>query len=181
MKRILTIAAVSLFALASASASASAQTVKLGTLAPKGSPWDLALQDLAQSWSETSNGKVRVRIFSGGVAGDEIDMIRKIRIGQLHAAALTGAGLTKIAHEVQALQMPMMFRSDDELDHVRAQISARLEAALEAKGFKVLNWVDAGWVHFFTQAPVVQPSDLKSQKLFAWVGETAHILSLIHI
>ena len=153
----------------------SAQTIKLGTLAPKGSPWDKALQDLATSWSEDSQGQVRVRIFSGGVAGDEIDMVRKIRIGQLHAAALTGAGLTKISQDVQALQMPMMLRSDCELDFVRARLSGRLEAALEDKGFKVLNWVDAGWVYFFTQDPVVRPADLKTHKLFAWVGETAHI------
>lgn len=153
----------------------SAQTIKLGTLAPKGSPWDKALQDLATSWSEESGGQVRIRIFAGGVAGDEIDMVRKIRIGQLHAAALTGAGLTKIAQDVQALQMPMMFRSDGELDFVRARVSGRLETALEDKGFKVLNWVDAGWVYFFTQDPVVRPADLKTRKLFAWVGETAHI------
>ena len=173
MKKIITAAFAVLFTFAAGQSSA--QTIKLGTLAPKGSPWGKALQDLATSWSEESAGKVRVRIFSGGVAGDEIDMVRKIRIGQLHAAALTGAGLTKIAQEVQALQMPMMLRSDGELDFVREHVSDRLETALEAKGFKVLNWVDAGWVYFFTQNPVVRPADLKGQKLFAWVGETAHI------
>lgn len=173
MKRLVTAAAAVIFFFAAGHSSA--QTIKLGTLAPKGSPWDKALQDLAASWSEASQGQVRVRIFSGGVAGDEIDMVRKIRIGQLHAAALTGAGLTKIAQDIQALQMPMMFRNDDELDFVSARLSGRLEATLEEKGFKVLNWVDAGWVYFFTQDPVVRPADLKRQKLFAWVGETAHI------
>jgi hypothetical protein len=96
-----------------------------------------------------------------------------MRIGQLHIAALTGAGLATIAPEILALQMPMMLRSDAELDYVRQRIGPRLEAILEAKGFKVLTWGDAGWVHFFAQRPVVTPDDLKPQKLFTWAGDTA--------
>ena len=75
-----------------------------------------ALQDMGVQWAKISNGKVRLRIYPGGVAGDEPDMVRKMRIGQLHAAALTGAGLTRISQEIQALQMPMMFRSNAEFD-----------------------------------------------------------------
>ncbi len=153
-----------------------ARTVKLGTLAPKGSPWHKALQDMGLDWARISNGKVRLRIYPGGVAGDEPDMVRKMRIGQLHAAALSGAGLARIAQEIQALQMPMMFRSDEELDYVRKRIGPSIEAAIGRKGFQVLNWADAGWVFFFTNKPVVTPADLKPLKLFAWVGETAHIL-----
>ena len=152
-----------------------ARTVKLGTLAPKGSPWHKALQDMGLDWARISNGKVRLRIYPGGVAGDELDMVRKMRIGQLHAAALTGAGLARVAQEIQALQMPMMFRSDAELAYVRKRINPSLEAAIAKKGFRVLNWADAGWVYFFTNKPVVTPADLKPLKLFAWVGETAHI------
>lgn len=152
-----------------------AATIKLGTLAPKGSPWHKGLEEMAAEWAKISQGKVRVRIYPGGRAGDEPDMIRKMRIGQLHAAALTGAGLSRIAQEVQALQMPMMFRSNAELDHVREKIMPKLESTLTDNGVRVLNWVDAGWVYFFTQKPVVTPEDLKPLKLFAWAGETAHI------
>lgn len=154
---------------------AGAATIKLGSLVPKGSPWHKALEDMALAWAKISGGEVRLRIYPGGVAGDEPDMVRKMRIGQLHAAALTGAGLSRIAQEVQALQMPMMLRSDAELDYVRGRLMPKLDAALEAKGFQVLNWADAGWVYFFTQTPVVHPDDLKPLKIFAWAGETANI------
>jgi TRAP-type C4-dicarboxylate transport system substrate-binding protein len=69
----------------------------------------------------------------------------------------------------------MMFRSDAELDYVRKRINPNLEAVIDKKGYKVLNWADAGWVYFFTNKSVVGPEDLKPLKLFAWVGETAHI------
>ncbi len=156
-------------------APALATTVKLGTLAPKGSPWHKALEDMAAQWTKISQGKVRVRIYPGGIAGDEPDMVRKMRIGQLHAAALTGGGLTRISQEIEALQMPMMFRSNAELDYVRAGMIPKLESALRARRFHVLNWVDAGWVYFFTQKPVVHPDDLKPLKFFAWAGESAYI------
>ena len=152
-----------------------AETVKLGTLAPEGSPWHDVLRDMAEAWKAESGGEITIRIYPGGVAGDEPDLVRKIRVGQLQAAALSGFGLTRIANEVQALQMPMMFTSAAELDYVRERISPRIEAIFEDRGFKLLTWGDAGWVHFFTQRPVVHPDDLKSQRLFCWACDTAHI------
>lgn len=151
---------------------ATAATIKLGTLAPEGSPWHEILADMAAEWTHASGGDLRLRIYPGGVVGDESDMVRKMRIGQLHAAALTGAGLAEIAPEIRALQMPMMFASDDELDYVRQRIGGRIEAALEAKGFKVLTWGDAGWVHYFAKTPVVGPEDLRPMRIFTWAGDS---------
>jgi TRAP-type C4-dicarboxylate transport system substrate-binding protein len=149
---------------------AAAQTIKLGTLAPEGSPWYKAIQDMAETWKRADGGKIQFRIYPGGVAGDDTDMVRKMRVGQLHAAALSGHGLYEIAPDIQALMMPMMLASDDELTYVRDRLAPRLEATLEARGFKVLNWGEAGWVHFFAQTPVVHPDDLKPLRLFAWSG-----------
>lgn len=152
---------------------AQAQTIKLGTLAPEGSPWYNIIRDMSETWNERTGGKIHVRIYPGGVAGDDPDMVRKMRIGQLQAAVLTGAGLHAIAPEIQALQMPMMLASYEELDFVRGRLASQLAAILEVKGFKVLNWGDAGWVHFFTQKPVVHPEDLRPLRLFVWSGTPA--------
>lgn len=173
MKRIVVVPLLALMVLVAANLPAGAATIKLGTLAPEGSPWHEILRDMAEGWKAASDGKVTLRIYAGGVAGDEPDMVRKMRIGQLHAAALTGSGLSRIAPEIQALQMPMMLRSDAELDYVRERIGPKIEAILEAKGFKLLTWGDAGWVYFFAQEPVIDPEDLKPMKIFTWAGETS--------
>ncbi len=177
MKRIIlaTIAALAVPVMLAIAPPVGAKTIKLGTLAPKGSPWYDGVRDIGEAWKQISGGAVRLRIYSGGVAGDEPVMVRKMRIGQLHAAALTGSGLSDIAPEVQALQMPMMLDSNEELDYVRSRVGPRLEAVLEKRGFKLVNWGDAGWVHFFTQSPVIRIDDLKSQKLFVWSRDTALI------
>ncbi len=152
-----------------------AQTIKLGTLAPQNSPYYDILRDLAETWKEISGGTIRFRISPGGVAGDDPDMVRKMRIGQLDAALLSGSGLNEIAPEIKAIQMPMMFSNDEEWDHVRKQMAPKLEQILEAKGFKVLLWGDAGWVYLFTQKPVQHPDDLQPLRLFVWAGEP-HII-----
>src|SRR5260370_35710104 len=70
--------------------------IKLGTLAPNGSTWHSLLKEMGQTWSQLSGGKVKLRIYPGGVVGNEGDMVKKMRVGQLQAAALTTIGLHEI-------------------------------------------------------------------------------------
>src|SRR3990172_13363107 len=152
---------------------APAQTIKLGTLVPQGSPWHNILKEMGDQWKASSGGTVQLKIFAGGVAGDEPDMVRKLRIGQLQAAAVTSVGLGSIDKATQALQIPLAFSSYEEFDYVRERISSRLENILLQRGFIVLNWGDGGWVYFFVQKPTGRVEDLKSMKLFTWAGDPA--------
>lgn len=151
---------------------ASTPLVKLGTAAPDGSSWHRILMEMGQKWREAPGGGVKLRIYAGGVLGDEPDMVRKMRIGQIQAAALTAVGLADIDEAVAALQIPMMVRSYEELDYVRERLRPDLERRLEEKGFVVLNWGDAGWVMFFAKKPFSLPDDLKRMKLFVWAGDS---------
>src|SRR3990172_789142 len=152
-----------------------AQTIKLGTLVPSGSPWHDILKEMGDRWKAASGGAVQLKIFAGGVAGDEPDMIRKLRIGQLQAAAVTSVGLGSIDKATEALQIPLAFSSYEELDYVRDRISGRLENILLQRGFVVLNWGDGGWVYFFVQKPTNRVADLKTMKLFTWAGDPAAV------
>ena len=147
-------------------------TVKLATLAPEGSAWYDTIKNMGDEWKKATNGEVTIKIYPGGVAGDETDVVRKMRVGQLQAAAITSVGIEDILPEIQALQMPMMIQSYEELDYIMGKIGPKLESRLEEKGFKVLNWGDVGWVKFFAQKPVKVPEDLKDQSMFVWGGDT---------
>lgn len=174
----LVVALLAFWIFISTSFSVSAETIKLATLAPKGPPWYQALREMAEQWRTVSGGAIELRIYPGGVAGDEPDVVRKMRIGQLHAATLTSQGLSDMAPDIAALQLPMLIRSDAELNYIRERVSPEIEASLKAKGFRLLTWADAGWVYFFTQQPVVHPDDLKPLKLFVWSGDTASVDAL---
>lgn len=151
--------------------SSHALTVKLGSLAPNGSPWDIALRKVAAQWASLSNGKVILKIYPGGIAGGEEDMIRKMRIGQLNAAGVTGVGMCRVFSGILALQLPLLIRTDQELFYVLEKMMPKFEKELADKGFKVLIWSKVGWVHFFSKRPVVKPDDLRAHKLFNYSGD----------
>ncbi len=155
--------------------SLSAQTtiIRLGTLVPKGSRWDQILQSMGEEWKKSSGGKIELKIYPGGEQGDEPEMVQKLRIKKLQAVALSGAGLSGIDPDVAALQLPMMLSSYEEVDYVRDHISERLEKGLAQRGFVVLNWGDAGWVHFFTKQPAARPDEIRRMKLCVLQGDTA--------
>ena len=145
--------------------------IKMGTLAPEGTAWHDVLLQMKQDWSRLSDGKVVLRIYANGALGDEYTMIRKMRIGQLQAVALSGNGLSRIDPSISCLQIPLMFESYAELDYVREKMAPILEGNLEEKGFKVLSWADAGWVHFFTTRPAPTLDDIRGMKLLTSAGD----------
>lgn len=145
--------------------------IRMGTVVPKGSLWDESLQYVRQEWRTVSGGSVEVTIYPGGVLGDETEMVRQIRQGRIQAAALSSVGLSRIDNGVSCLQIPMMFASYAELDFVRSRLAPTLERRIEAKGFKVLNWADGGWVHTFTKKAARTPDDVRRMKLFTSAGD----------
>lgn len=150
-----------------------AQTIKLGTLAPEGSVWYRVLREMGEDWKRLSGRQIQLRIYPGGIAGDDSDMVRKMRIGQLHAAALTSQGLATIDEDIGVFQMPMLLTSDGELEFVQGELSGRLANRLEEKGFKVLYWSQVGWVYLFSNRPVTAPGDLKPLDVWVWSGDAA--------
>jgi TRAP-type C4-dicarboxylate transport system substrate-binding protein len=146
------------------------QVIKLGSLAPVDSPWDKALLKIALEWQTISKGRVTVKVYGGGIAGDEPDMIRKMRINQLQAAAMTGSGLGKIHPDFLVYQLPFMARNDQELQYLFDRLRPRLEKDIEEKGFTLLAFTRSGWLHFFAKTKAVSPEDVAKLKLFVMEG-----------
>ena len=169
------LAVLVVLATAQASWAAEELVIKMATLAPQGSEWHQALQEMGAAWQKASNGKVSFRLYPGGVAGDDADVVRKMRLGTLNAGLLSSTGLTDIDRGVLALQVPLAYADYGELDCVREQMSAQIEKQLEAKGFILLDWTDAGWAHFFSKSPVRTPDDMKKLKMFVWAGDDRYV------
>ena len=149
---------------------ASALVIKVGSVAPEGSPWDKALKRIALDWQKISGGRVTMKIYSGGIAGDEPDMIRKMRINQIQAAAMTGSGLGKIDPNFLVYQLPFLTQTDAELDYLFEKLRPQLEALLEDKGFTFLAFIKSGWLRFFSTKKVITPADFQKLKFFVMEG-----------
>ena len=145
--------------------------VKMATLAPEGTDWHGMLIEMGQEWKNATKGKVRLRIYPGGVLGDERDMVRKMRIGQIHAAGMTAEGLSEIVSEFSAYFVPLVYQSSEDVTAVTNQLLPEFETKLEGNGFKLLHLGELTWVYWFSTDPIRTPEDLKQKKFFTWAGD----------
>lgn len=146
--------------------------LRIGTLAPKNSLYHRQLMALGEAWRTAQGGHGKYLVYPDGSQGGETDMVRRMRIGQLQGGLLSVVGLREIDPSIAALQnMPMMFKSWDEVDYVREKMRPAMEKKFLEKGFVVLAWGDAGWVRFFSKEPAFGPNDFKKMKFFAWGAE----------
>lgn len=148
----------------------SALTIKLGTIAPLRSPWVDEIKNLDMEWRKITGGKVEIKIYAGGIAGSEEDMVRKIRMGMLGGAVFTNIGITQIQKDAYVLNMPFTMDTDAELDYVLSKLTPDFEKEIEAKGFKVVTWAKSGWLYFYSKRPIIYPEDLKKHKLSFAIG-----------
>ncbi|KAB2922980.1 MAG: C4-dicarboxylate ABC transporter substrate-binding protein [Dechloromonas sp.] len=150
-----------------------ADQLRIGTLVPKNSLYHRQLMEIGEAWRNAQGGG-KYLVYPDGSQGGETDIVRRMRIGQLQGGLLSVAGLEAIEPSVAALQlMPLMFRSWDEVDHVREKLRAGMEKKFLDKGFVILAWGDAGWVRFFSKQPAAAPADFRGMKFFAWGSEAA--------
>jgi len=156
---------VFLFLFCSLISSYAGTVIKLGTVAPAGSLWDIKLKEIASEWKRISNGEVQLKLYLGGTVGDEDNMIRAMKVGGLNACAITAQGLKEIASDTFAMCLPYIVKDDDEFDYVFDKVKGDFEQILEKQGFVTLGWAMTGWVNFFSRDPVVGPKDLKKEKI----------------
>ncbi|MDP2805035.1 MAG: TRAP transporter substrate-binding protein DctP [Gallionellaceae bacterium] len=151
---------------------AAEKQLRIGTLAPKNSLYHRQLMELGEVWRAAEGGEAKFRVFPDGSQGGEAELARRMRIGQLQGALLSVVGLREIEPSIAALQnMPLLFKSWDEVDYVREKMRPEMEKKFLDKGFVVLAWGDAGWVRFFSKDAAVRPDDYKKMKFFAWGSE----------
>ncbi|MBI4040475.1 MAG: TRAP transporter substrate-binding protein DctP [Deltaproteobacteria bacterium] len=148
-----------------------AQEIKMAILAPEGTTWMNIMNQFNAELEKETKGAVKFKIYAGGVLGDEIDVVRKMRIGQVHAGGFTGVGLGQIVPAVRVLELPFLFNNESEIDAVTSQLKSYYEAEFEKKGFVFLGWAEAGFVNVYANKPVTTLEDLKKIKMWAWEGD----------
>jgi TRAP-type C4-dicarboxylate transport system substrate-binding protein len=147
--------------------------LKLGTLAPQGSAWHEILREMGRDWEEVSGGTVKLKIYAGGTQGGEGDMIRKLGIGQLQAAALTNVGMHDLVPQPKALSTPLFFATEAEADCALQRVRPTIEAALAQRGFAVVHWSQLGALYLFCNAPRRTPAEMAQAGFFAQEGDDA--------
>jgi TRAP-type C4-dicarboxylate transport system substrate-binding protein len=146
-------------------------TIKFATLAPEGSTWINVMKEYDQAVRKESGGRIGFRIYSGGMMGDEKDVVRKMRLGQLHSAGVTGVGIGEIAKQVRILDAPFLFKNSKEIDFVLNEYGEELRKEFENNGFVLLGWAEVGSVYIFSNSQISKVEDLNRVKMWQWEGD----------
>jgi TRAP-type C4-dicarboxylate transport system substrate-binding protein len=142
--------------------------IKLGTLAPEGSSWMKTFNSINTEVMKKTENKVHFKIYPGGILGDEMDMLRKLKIGQIQGAALTSAGLSTLFREMDVLQVPFLFQNYEEVDAVMKKMDSLFRKGLDDSGYALLGWSEAGFVYLMSTVPVAGLAELKKAKVWIW-------------
>jgi TRAP-type C4-dicarboxylate transport system substrate-binding protein len=142
--------------------------IKLGTLAPEGSSWMKTLNTLNIEVMKKTENKVQFRIYPGGVLGDEMDMLRKMKIGQIQGAALSSGGLSALFKEIDVLQIPFLFQKYEEVDTILKKMDSFFRKGVEDNGYILLGWSEGGFIYLMSNTPISSVADLKKVKVWTW-------------
>src|SRR4030042_2544495 len=139
--------------------------IKMATLAPEGSSWIKAFNTVNAEVMKKSENKVQFKIYPGGVLGDESDMLRKMKIGQIQGVALTSAGLSSIFKEIDVLQVPFLFQTYEEVDFILKKMDSFFKKGFEDNGYVLLGWSEGGFINLMSTLPISSVADLKKAKV----------------
>lgn len=166
------LAALAATALTAASAAAPI-TIKLATFAPVNSVWHKALLDMGDAWAKATEGRVKLQIYAGGTLGTEPSTVKMMSpaVGELQAALLLPPGLARIDDAIDVFGIPFFLETNEEMLAVFNKLRPMMTKRIEAAGYRVLNWGNAGWVQLFSKKEIRTLADLKATKLYTTEGD----------
>ena len=145
--------------------------IKIGTLAPPGTPWLSVPETIAiPKIKELSGGKVLIKIYGGGVMGEDTDILRKMDIGQLDGCGCTASGVLAASPDASALLLPGLFNNYDEVDYIFETFRKKLDKAFEGKGYILAALIDTGSFYWFSKKKIASLEDVRKAKVLTWFG-----------
>lgn len=146
-------------------------TIKFATLATDGTTWLNVMREYDAAVRKESGGRLGFKLYAGGVQGEDKDVMRKIRLGQLHSAGITGVGVGEISPKLRILDAPFLFENPAEVDNFQKTFETELNAEFTKHDFVLLGWAEVGFVYVLTNTPVRSVADMNGVKMWAWEGD----------
>jgi TRAP-type C4-dicarboxylate transport system substrate-binding protein len=157
---------------------------KNATLAPEGIGWSKHMKDIIfPEIEKTTNGGVKIKVYWGGVMGDEEDYIRKIRVGQLEGAGLSAQGTFMACPEMSVLELPFLFENYFEVDYLRIKMLPRFDAYMAKNGFFLTGWIDQDFDQIYSiKSPIATVKDFSQNRFITWYGPVeAEMFKLLNV
>ncbi len=149
-----------------------AAPMKIGVLAPEGTGWANSIKAMAKEIKEKTQGEVELKIYFGGSQGDEQDVLRKIRIGQLQGGIFTGKTLGDIQGDIRVLEVPFTFNNNfKKASDTLKKLAPYFQDLLGKSQFHTLSMFEIGHVYLISQKKIDSLDALKGVKIWSWEGD----------
>ena len=149
-----------------------ALTLKLGVVAPEGTSFAKHMKEMKKDIKKATNGKVKLKIYFGGSQGDEPDVLRKIRVGQLHGGLFTGKTLGEINGNVRVMEIPLTYiHKREKAWEVLNKMDSKFSIGFQKNGFKNLGFFEIGLVYLVSKKEITSWASLRNIKVWAWEGD----------
>ena len=148
---------------------ASGEVFKIATISPDGLGWMSKFRVGLERIEAETNKRVTFKIYPGGVQGDDATVLRKMRIRQLNGGVFAAGSLTRFFPDLQVYNLPLQFRSYEEVDFVRARMDSYISDGLQKAGIKTFAFTETGFAYLVANEPVSSLADLR--KLKAWIPD----------
>lgn len=145
--------------------------IKIATLAPEGTAWAELAYKIKRDIESATSGRVSMTLYLGGVMGNDKDVVRKVRLGQLQGGGFSAEGTFLVCPETGVMQLPFLLDTYEKVDKARQIIRQDLEAAARKNGFELLCFIEQGYDALYSKDfPIKSLEDLKKVKTYAWSG-----------
>ncbi|WNN48745.1 TRAP transporter substrate-binding protein [Siccibacter colletis] len=150
-------------------AAVNAQVIKAADVHPQGYPNVVAVQNMGEKLKQQTNGDLEIKVFPGGVLGDEKQMIEQAQMGAIDIIRVSMAPVAAILPDIEVFTLPYVFRDED---HMHKVIDGDIGKSIGEKltnnpksRLVFLGWMDSGTRNLITRDPIVKPEDLQGKKI----------------
>jgi len=145
--------------------------IKFGTLAPEGTPWlEVPYNILVPTIVRLTDGALKFKFYTGGIMGEDPDVLRKMDIGQLDGCGCTAFGVLKASSEAAVFMAPNLFNNYQEVDYVYKKFRKRLDESFAKRGYICAAIIDTGFLYLFSKHKITGLADLRTQKALYSMG-----------
>lgn len=160
--------ALALMLLASGVAAADETVLRVGTVVPEGTSYAREMRTLARDVESETKGAVRVKFYMGGIAGDELDMVARIKRGQLDGVLSGGMACETMAPSMRVTRIPGLFQTWAETSYVVGKLRPIIDDEAQKNGFRYIGEAIVGPSIIFSRKPVATLHDLTQTPFWIW-------------
>ena len=172
MKRVVVASAL----LLSAFAQAQNRPIRIATVAPAGTGWAHELTAFADRVAAATNGGVKLKWYFGGVTGDELETLERMRKGELDGAGSGQMLCERIVPAMRVMRLLGVFQSRGEAAYAYTRLFPQFEAEAAHAGYKLLVVSGMGPDVIFSRTPVRNMADLRRLRFWRWDIDEVGIL-----